>query len=130
MFYPYNYELLNLVNVLLLMPWISRRVLFGVPSQHHVGDGTGTSGTEYTMVNPRDKNGRKGSNASVSDNDISWMCEECGKQFKSEKDKLLESEYCGNHYCIKCLNYNVGKYEAMQKPGFCMKCKPKVEKTY
>ena len=26
----------------------------------NVGDGAGTSGTEYTMVNPRGKNGRKG----------------------------------------------------------------------
>ena len=65
----------------------------------NVGDGTGTSGTEYTKVNPRGKNGRKGRKgrkASVSDKDISWMCEEYGKQVKSEKDKLLECEYCEN----------------------------------
>ena len=100
----------------------------------NLGDGTGTSttGTEYTMINSRGKNSRKGSKASVSDNDISWMCEECGKHFKSEKDKILECEYCEQHYCIKCLKYKVGEYEAMQKPGcmwFCMKCKPKVEKN-
>ena len=34
------------------------------------------SGTEYTMVNHGVDNGRKGSKASVSDNDTSWMCEE------------------------------------------------------
>ena len=48
----------------------------------NVGDGTGTrsTGTEYTMVNLLGKNSRKGSKASVSNNDmISWMCEECGK---------------------------------------------------
>ena len=61
------------------------------------------------------------------------MCEECGKyDVKSEKDKILECEYCEQHCCIKCLKYKVGEYEAMQKPGcvwwFCMKCKPKVEK--
>ena len=73
----------------------------------NVGDGTGTSGTEYTKVNPRGKNGRKGRKASVSDKDVSWMCEECGKQFKSEKDKLLECEYCEKHYCLKCLKYKL-----------------------
>ena len=43
----------------------------------NLGDGTGTSttGTEYTMINSRGKNSRKGSKASVSDNDISWMCD-------------------------------------------------------
>ena len=58
--------------------------------------------------------------------------EECGKLFKSENDKLLECEYCEKHYCIKCLQYKSGEYEAMQKPGcmwFCIKCKPKVEKN-
>ena len=102
----------------------------------NVGDGTGTdsTGAEYTMINKGKKGGRKGSTskASVSENDTSWMCEECGKLFKSENDKLLECEYCEKHYCIKCLKYKSGEYEAMQKPGcmwFCMKCKPKVEKN-
>ena len=99
----------------------------------NVGDGTGTdsTGAEYTMINRGKKGGRKGSKAFVSENDISWMCEECGKQFKSENDKLLECEYCDKHYCIKWLKYKSGEYEAIQKPGcmwFCMECKPKVEK--
>ena len=85
----------------------------------NVGYGTGTcsTGTEYTIGNPRGKNSLTGSNASVSDNDISWMCEECGKHFKSEIEKIPECEYCEQHYCIKCLKYKFGEYEAMQKPG-------------
>ena len=38
---------------------------------------------------------------------------------------MLECEYCGNRYCIKCLKIKPGEYEAMGKPG----CKPKIEKN-
>ena len=91
---------------------------------------------EYTLVNLRNRNaagaGRKGSKTTMSDNENAWMCEECRTFFRSDRDKVLECEYCENHYCIKCLKYKQGEYEAMQKPGcmwFCMKCKPKIEKN-
>ena len=45
---------------------------------------------------------------------------------------MLECEYCGKHYCIKCLKNKTAEYEAMQKPGcmwFCLPCKPKIEKN-
>ena len=47
--------------------------------------------------------------------------------------KVLKCEYCGNRYCIKCLKFKPGEYEAMEKPGcmwFCLKCKPKIKKIY
>ena len=75
---------------------------------------------------------RKASTTSECDGSASgWTCEECGKLFRREKDKLLEFEYCEKHYRIKCLKYKPAEYEAMRKPGcmwFCMPCKPKIEK--
>ena len=51
--------------------------------------------------------------------------------FKSEKDNILECEYCEQHYCIKCLKYKVGEYEAMQKPVFLHEMQAKGgKKTY
>ena len=44
---------------------------------------------------------------------------------------MLEHEYCGNRYCIKCLKFKPGEYEAMGKPGcmwFCLRGKPKIKK--
>ena len=41
---------------------------------------------------------------------------------------MLECEYCGYRYCIKCLKFKPGEYEAIGKHGcmwFCLKCKPK-----
>ena len=74
---------------------------------------------------------RRGSKNSESESDVreAWKCEDCEKIFKSEKDRMLECEYCGNRYCIKCLKLKPGEYEAMGKPGcmwFCLKCKPKI----
>ena len=69
---------------------------------------------------------------SYSYSDGAWRCEECGKHFRSERDKVLECEYCGKHYCIKCLKYKTAEYEAMQKPGcmwFCLPCKPKIARV-
>ena len=77
---------------------------------------------------------RRGSKNSESGSDVreAWKCEDCEKIFKSEKDRMLECEYCGNRYCIKCLKFKPGEYEAMGKPGcmwFCLKCKPKIKKN-
>ena len=75
------------------------------------------------------QNVRKASTTSEGDG---WTCEECGKLFRKERDKLLECEYCEKHYCIKCLKYKPVEYEAMRKPGcmwFCVPCKPKIEKN-
>ena len=75
------------------------------------------------------QNVRKASTTSEGDG---WTCEECGKVYRKERDKLLECEYCEKHYCIKCLKYKPVEYEAMRKPGcmwFCMPCKPKIEKN-
>ena len=77
---------------------------------------------------------RKGSasSASVDEGATAWRCEECGKLFRSDKDRVLECEFCEKHYCIRCLKYKPGEYEAMQKPGcvwFCLPCKPKIEKN-
>ena len=74
---------------------------------------------------------RKGSVSSV-ENDGAWRCEDCGKFFRSDRDKVLECEFCAKHFCIKCLKYKAGEYEATRKPGcmwFCMPCKPKIEKN-
>ena len=37
------------------------------------------------------KNSESGSNVREA-----WKCEDCEKIFKSEKDRMLECEYCGN----------------------------------
>ena len=45
---------------------------------------------------------------------------------------MLECEYYGNRYCIKCLKLKPGESETMGKPGcmwFCLKWKPKVKKS-
>ena len=51
-----------------------------------------------------------------SDGREAWKCKDCEKIFKSEKDRMLEFEYCGNRYCIKCLKFKPGECEAMGKP--------------
>ena len=88
---------------------------------------------EYALVNLRNRNaagaGRKGSKTTMSESENAWMCEECINISRVIETRYLEGEYCKNHYCIKCLKYKQGEYEAMQKPGcmwFCMKCKPKI----
>lgn len=83
-----------------------------------------------TKLTNNNKGARRGSKNSESGE--AWKCEECGKIFKSEKDKVLECEYCEQHYCIRCLKFKAGEYEAMRKPGcmwFCIGCKPKIEKN-
>ena len=77
----------------------------------------------------KNKGTRRGSKNSESGSDVreAWKCEDCKKIFKSEKDRMLECEYCGNRYCIKCLKFKPGEYEAMGKPvcmWFCLKYKP------
>ena len=68
---------------------------------------------------------------SGSDGREAWKGEDCEKNVKNEKDRMLDCEYCGNRYCIKCLKFKPGECEAMGKPGcmwFCLKCKPKILK--
>ena len=78
----------------------------------------------------KNKGSRRGSKNYESGSDVreASKCEECEKIFKSETDRMLECEYCGNRYCIKCLKIKPGEYEAMGEHGcmwFCLKCKPK-----
>ena len=54
--------------------------------------------------------GRKGSSTSVNENEgAGWMCKECGKLLRTEKDKLQECEYrCtvkNIKYCMYYLKY-------------------------
>ena len=47
----------------------------------------------------KNKGPRKNSE-SGSDVREAWKSEDCKKIFKSEKDRMLECEYCGNRYCV------------------------------
>ena len=50
------------------------------------------------ITNLKNKGTRRGSKNSESGSDgrEAWKCEDCEKIFKSEKDRMLECEYCGN----------------------------------
>ena len=90
------------------------------------GENVAISSAPITKL--KNKGTHRGSKNSESGSDVreAWKCEDYEKIFKSEKERMLECEYCGYRYCIKCLKS--GEYEAIGKPGcmwFCLKCKPK-----
>ena len=61
-----------------------------------------------------------------------WICKTCTKKFTKVTDKLMECEYCENHFCSECLQMNDKEYEHhIHSSGmwFCGRCKPKVEET-
>ena len=61
-----------------------------------------------------------------------WICKTCVKKFTKVSDKLMECEYCENHFCSDCLQMNDKEYEHhINSSGmwFCVTCKPKVEET-
>ena len=94
------------------------------------GENVANSSASITKL--KNKGTRRGSKNSESGSDVREACEDCEKIFKSEKDRMLECEYCRNRYCIKCLKFKPCEYEAMGKPGcmwFCLKCIPKIYKN-
>ena len=40
-----------------------------------------------------------------------WICKTCTKKFTKVTDKLMECEYCENHFCSECLQMNDKEYE-------------------
>ena len=59
-----------------------------------------------------------------------WICKTCVKKFTKVSDKLMECEYCENHFCSECLQMNDKEYDHhINSSGmwFCITCKPKVE---
>ena len=61
-----------------------------------------------------------------------WYCKDCSKKFTKLNDRLMECEYCENHFCSVCLNMTDTEYEHhIHSSGmwFCRDCKPKVEET-
>ncbi len=68
----------------------------------------------------------------AAEGNTSWTCKTCKGQFVNPNDKLMECEYCDNHFCAKCLNMNDDEYAHHEKSSgmwFCVICKPKVEET-
>ena len=60
------------------------------------GENVAISSAPITKL--KNKGTRRGSKNSESGSDVreAWKCEDCEKIFKSEKDRMLEREYCGN----------------------------------
>ncbi len=61
-----------------------------------------------------------------------WTCKTCNVQFGNPNDKLMECEYCDNHFCAKCLNMTDDEYAHHERSSgmwFCVICKPKVGET-
>ena len=61
-----------------------------------------------------------------------WICKTCVKKFTKVSDKLMECEYCENHFCSECLQMNDKEYDHhINSSGmwFCITCKPKVEEA-
>ncbi len=86
---------------------------------------------EMELHHPGSKAVRK-SKRKQTQSDTGWKCEQCGKVFTKDSDKLLECQYCELHFCIKCLGYKVNEYDVMAKPEcmwFCPPCRLKVEKS-
>ena len=42
--------------------------------------------------------------------DNAWTCNTCKVRFTKESDKLMECEYCSDHFCIQCLKMTSTTY--------------------
>jgi len=61
-----------------------------------------------------------------------WKCNLCDNNFVKDNDKVMECEYCENHFCISCLEMTPAAYNYHAKSTamwFCMTCVPKVKET-
>lgn len=78
--------------------------------------------------------GRKPSLQSTTQSEQeAWKCQQCNNVFRKKTDKVLECDYCSNHYCIGCLNMPASLYNHLSnRPDikwFCNDCNATVEKN-
>ena len=63
------------------------------------------------------------------ESEVGWKCDTCVQLFQSDKDKVLECEFCKNHRCLKCLGLPAATYKGLSGredfPWFCNNCLPK-----
>ena len=61
-----------------------------------------------------------------------WSCTACKQKFKGENQKLLECEYCDEHFCIEYVSFNDKEYKLMTAKAeihwFCPPCEKSHEK--
>ena len=68
-----------------------------------------------------------------SSSDEGWLCELCKTNYTKKSDKLMECDYCNQHFCIQCLDMPPKLYNQMvgrlDIKWFCPLCSEKVEKN-
>ena len=76
---------------------------------------------------------RKGSLRNAGNEDGSWTCNQCNKTFADKTVKLMECEYCTEHYCSKCFNLSAAVYKLLSKRSdlhwHCPPCEEKAMKN-
>ena len=69
-----------------------------------------------------------------ADVDTPWLCKLCKAKFQTSRSKMMECEFCKEHFCIKCLKMKANEYDAISKSEtqcmwFCPPCRFRVEKN-
>ncbi len=104
-----------------------------LPTVTNTESSTSQTLTSSQIVRPKTKELKKDTSAVVKLTDNAKECHLCSKIFTKKGDKVMECDYCSEHFCIACISMAPALYNHLAgRPDvkwFCSTCNEKVHRT-